>query len=309
MDGKRSVVDVARACLSIATNLDKREAMDWINRELAGDFKNEFPSYRHLNSRVIDTSGFMEEEAGFQNIKLPYSIHYLENHVVNKRPLRISLNSDKIAEISCSHMVLVIESIVDRCFAFLNQVISELQYGGRVEYLMEEIRRNTDEKLFELDDHMREEITSLFINLTSTNRADWPKVGHSCRRLMEFLADGIFPPSDSKYKFKDGIEKDVKANNTINRLCAFVDSKMQGDQRKRMMVEINYLENYIKTIWEYEQEGEHAKTIEKYDVDMIAIHTYLILSELLKLVSASDRKPALKVIKTGFVDSKPIENK
>jgi len=38
-------------------------------------------------------------------------------------------------------------TITDKCLLFLSDIIGELQYGGVVENLMEEIRKKTDEKL------------------------------------------------------------------------------------------------------------------------------------------------------------------
>jgi hypothetical protein len=45
-----------------------------------------------------------------------------------------------------------------------------------------------------------------------------------------------------------------------------------------------YLEEYIQQVVDISQKGEHGKDIEEYDAHMIAIHTYLIVSEILKLM-------------------------
>ncbi len=165
---------------------------------------------------------------------------------------------------------------------FLNDTISELQYGGIVEYLMEEIRKNTDENLATLDKTLSDEAQSLYINLTSTNPADWNKVAHSCRKMLKLLADKVLPPREEHYKMKDGREFEMGDHHFINRLCAFLDQNISGNERKFLLSEIGYLEEYLRGVVDYSQMGEHTPSIEKFHANMIAIHTYLIISEILK---------------------------
>ena len=189
---------------------------------------------------------------------------------------------DKVFLVTASHLDRILGRIIDDCLFFLNDVIAELQYGGTVEYLMEEIRKNTDEKLVKLDRKLIDEAHSLFLNLTSTNPADWNKVGHSSRKMLKLLADNVFAPRAEPYKMKDGRTFEVGDPQFINRLCAFFDQKVAGEERKFLCAEIEYLESYLRQVVEYAQMGEHKPSIEKYHADMIAIHTYLIISEILK---------------------------
>ncbi len=149
---------------------------------------------------------------------------------------------------------------------------------------MEEIRNNVDGKLAKLDKTISNEINSLYIYLSSTNPADWTKVGHSCRSVLKSLADYVFPSQKEKYKTKDGKEFTVDDEHYINILLAFVDKKLSGDRRKLLQTEVAYLEPYISQVVEFTNMGEHNKSLEKFDAHMIAIHTYLVISEILKLV-------------------------
>jgi hypothetical protein len=181
-----------------------------------------------------------------------------------------------------SQISSLLDAVIDRCLSFLNEVISELQYGGIVEYLMEEIRKNTDEKLAKLDVRLTDEAQSLFANLTSRNPADWNKVGHSCRKILSLIADKVFPPRDEPYTMKDNRTLKVGEPEFVNRICAFLDQTVVGNERKFLMAEIKYLESYLRQVLEYDQMGEHKPSIEKFHADMMAIHTYLISGEILK---------------------------
>lgn len=285
LQGKAETVSVLRACLAIAESLNKASDMEWIMSELSGYIFTilDFPDYRKVLCRY-EVKGIMQDD--FLPLNLKFPVHLILQYIKREETMRVD-SEGKTILVNVPTLENLLARIIDRCFFFLNNVIKELQYGGVVEYLMEEIRKNTDEKLAKLDTKLTDETQSLFLNLTSTNPADWNKVGHSCRKILSLLADKVFSPSDEPYKMKDERTIKVGAPEFINRLCAFFDQKMSGDERKFVMAEIVYLEAYLRQVVEYDQMGEHKPSIEKFHADMMAIHTYLIASEILKHVTVS----------------------
>jgi len=285
LQGKRDASSTLRACLVIAENLNKTDIKEWIKSELNGYSKeHKIPRYRAISCpRSTSWGSFV----GFEDIYVRHNVHLLSAHLQEKNPMRVMFDEETRDELTVdtSRINALLNAVIDRCLAFLNDVIAELQYGGIVEYLMEEIRKNTDEKLAKLDTKLTDEAQSLFVNLTSTNPADWNKVGHSCRKILKLVADKVFAPRDERYKMKDGRLLDVGEPQFINRLCAFLDEKISGGEKKSLMAEMGYLESYLRQIVEYDQMGEHKPSIEKFHANMMAIHTYLITSEILKHVS------------------------
>lgn len=280
LSGKADPVSSLRACLVIAINLNKKEKEEWIKLELNGYGTRDVPHYRIIECPILNERN--NDTGKFELVPIHLSVHILST-LQNEKTSFYFFNTNKannrLPTFSTQNLLSI---IIDKCFYFLNEIISELQYGGIVEYLMEEIRKNTDEKLITINSAMGSEIQSLFNNLTSTNPADWNKVGHSCRKMLKLVADKIRSPSDEIYEMKDGSKIEVKEQHTINRLCAFIDQKTSKDERKFILVEIKYLEDYLRAITELDQKGEHKESIEKYQANMMTIHTYLILSEILK---------------------------
>lgn len=285
LEGKRDVVSILRSCLVIARNLNKKDEEKWLMLELSGYMKSDkLPWYRYVNCPVENKFGDIED---FEEFNVYFAVHYLSAIIQGKNPwIRIS-SKDRVEKIILQVSIIrgLLNNVIDKCLFFLNDIISELQYGGIVEYLMEEIRKNTDEKLATLDKTLTDEAQSLYINLTSTNPADWNKVAHSCRKMLKLLADKIFPPREDTYKMKDNRTLELGDPHFINRLCAFIDQKIRGNERKFFLVEITYLENYLREVVGYSQMGEHKPSIEKFHANMMAIHTYLIISEIIKHIS------------------------
>lgn len=268
-------VSILRACLVVAQILDKDPEKNWIMKELSGyAAEDKLPEYRTITCYFEEEEG---DEKGREHLDLCVPVHVLLLHLDNKVELIVRAE-EKRYHVTLSHLTFVLSSIVDKSLFFLNDVIRELQYGGIIEFLMEEIRKKTDQKLAKLDTKIFAETQSLSLNLRSTNPADWNKVGHSCRKLLKLVADKVFPPQNQPYVTKDKKPIEVNDSKYINRLCAFLDQKTEGDERRFLISEMKYLDEVV----DYTQMVEHVASVEKINADLVAVHTYLILAEILR---------------------------
>lgn len=280
LSGNQDAVSTLRSCLVIASLLKKTSMKQWVNKELQGySPSDKIPGYRTLSCNKVNNFNIFQ---GFERFDVPYGVHNLQEHFNAKKNVYVDHDCGSLV-IYQGELSQLLSTIVDKCLFFLNQIIDELQYGGTVEYLMEEIRKNTDEKLAQLDKKIVDETRSLSLNLTSTNPADWNKVAHSTRKMLKILADNVFPPQNQPYITKDKRTLEVSDDKFINRLYAFLDQKLRGRQRAFMISEIEYFEAYLHQLVIYSHRGEHKSSIEKYQADMLAVHTYLIISEVLWL--------------------------
>ncbi len=283
LEGKYNPVAVVRSCYTVAEYLKRNDDVLWLYFELNGypEFvegsKVNVPNYRvdnfvfkpYMGQQTFPYSvrESVQELEGFirRNVSHTFTVHY-----ANFR-------------ISPSRYENILGLIINRCLLFLNNVIAELEYGGTIEHLMEEIRRQTDEKLSTLGDIMIDEAQSLHASLTSHNPADWSKVGHSCRRMLEILADHVFPARRQPFVGKDGKPHPVTEQDYLNRLLAFLDDTTSGDERCLIEDEVKLLASHIDELNEEVCSVEHKKAPEKYRVNLAAVRTYLVVSELLRL--------------------------
>lgn len=281
LNGTQDGVSLLRSCLVVANNLNNIEDEKWIKSELSGYNRNKVPNHRKMRC-YYEQYGIAREES--KNFDIYPATQVLVTQLNRNEDLRLMMDDEVVVLIEPLRLELIISKIKDRCLFYLNDVIKELQYGGIVEYLMEEIRNEVDEKLAKLDDNISKEASSLYLNLSSTNPADWPKVAHSCRRMLQFVADIVYPSDNEEYTMKNGTVLQTGEPHVINRLCAFVDQKLNADERKFLIADIKYFEDYLRKVVRFIQMGEHSKTIEKFDANMMAIHNYLIISKIIKLM-------------------------
>jgi len=284
---------VLRACRLIAHDLGKKSVSTWVEKELSGYGEEEVPNYRIHSCPVYGGFGNNVLQ-GFREFKIRYPIHQLISSSRRNNAITVDWKEKDelhdVLRVSTENIDATLGEVVDRCCQFLNETISELQFGGVVEYLMEEIRKKTDEKLATIDVRIAEETRSLYLNLTSTNPADWSKVGHSSRTILKLLADHVFPPSNEKYVAKDKKEYAVNEQCFINRLHAFLDKNTSAEERKLVGAQIEYFESYLEQVVKYAQMAEHNRSIDKFHANMLAIHLYLVSSEILKYVLSNSPK-------------------
>jgi hypothetical protein len=280
--GNYNPLAVVRSCYTIAECIGINEDLIWLWYELNGypEYVNsvplQVPQYRTIN--LIST---------FQNypFSVRESIQQLTGLIKRKTIMTVTVNSGRY-NLSPAKYESVVEHVINKCLLFLNRVTTELQFGGAVEFLMEEIRRKTDSKLSDFGDAMIAEAQSLYKSLISNNPADWSKVGHSCRRMLEILADFVFPARTKPFIGKDGQPHIVGQEQYVNRLVCYVDQKTNGSERKFLISEIKFFASYLDCLKEDLCSLEHNTSFgKKYHVNLAAIRTYLLVSELIRLHS------------------------
>ena len=289
-DGRFDPIGILRTCFTLAVTLDLTGDCVWISYELFGYPKHSdkgeeviLPAYRTVQ---LNSSPF----GSFRTERYEIRENLQDLLVYVKRGMKQTISTGYFGDrwtINSSNYERVIGSVANRCLIFLDYVVTELQYGDTIASLTDGIRKQTDEKLANLGDEMVNEIKSLADSLASENPADWSKVGHSCRRMLEILADKVFPARDQPYLGKDGRRHPVGPEQYINRIVCFVDQRSTGSQRRLLTAEVEFLASYLDCLKIVACAIEHTIPSEKYHVDMAAIRTYLMVSELLKLLEAA----------------------
>ncbi len=283
LKGKYDLISILLSCSIIATNTGKNEDLQWITCELDGYYKDPIivPHYRQLIAESFRTG-----DSQHKTTTLPYLMRsniYKIQEILNCHDApTVQIGSDYFYLREYQFKELM-QKLSRRCFNFLNQIMKELQYGSAIEYLMEELRQETDKKLLKLDERIAEEAASLRCNLTSNNPADWNKVGHSCRTILVLIADKLYPAKDEPASKTNGKHPLTKAN-YLNRLMAYMDEKLDSkDDRALIKTEIELLKNNLECVNERVNKMEHDTKAQKIRTELIAIRTYIIISEILKL--------------------------
>lgn len=269
VEGTSDILSIVRACFIIANNLSKEEDLKWIEGELNGHEKPS-PGYRKIT--------LPERLSGkFRDTTLSFPITTFEYYRTKNENLTIVCKNENDLTLRPDHCTEMIDSIINKCLKFLTSCIKELHYSGQIQSIFDNIRKEVDSNLDELDKEISNEMQSIYSNLTSPNIVDKPKVADSCRKILKYVADKLFPARVENYKLENGKELEVKDNKVLNRLICFFDRK----HSKLVSSECNYLSNLNREV----QDDTHKKEITQEEASIIALHTYLVLYEALKYLN------------------------
>lgn len=121
----------------------------------------------------------------------------------------------------------------------------------------------------------------------------------SARRLLQSIANAVFPPHTQAFVDSRGKKHDVGADDYKNRLLAFIDQRLSSRAavvRRSHGAEIEAFSSRIDALYEKASKGVHA-TITVDEVRLVVISAYLVLAEVVQLAteSAPTDGPALEV--------------
>src|ERR1700719_2665948 len=72
----------------------------------------------------------------------------------------------------------------------------ELRFSGIADDIFTRIRERVDAKIGTVIPDSIQKFSAVYENLQSENPEDWSNAVHGCRRILQDLADAVFPPTD-----------------------------------------------------------------------------------------------------------------
>jgi hypothetical protein len=159
----------------------------------------------------------------------------------------------------------------------------ELKFSGIAQDIFSLIRESVDRNIGQLVPEAVKKFASVHDNLRSTNPENWANAVHSCRRILQDLADALFPPQE-----KDGITKSGKPiklgpGNYINRLMCFVEDKSDSDHFADLVgSHLSFLGDRLDAVFEATQKGSHA-SVTREEANRYVVYAYMLIGDILSL--------------------------
>jgi hypothetical protein len=145
-----------------------------------------------------------------------------------------------------------------------------------------------DDRLLDLNPAIAEQLMLAFKSISSDKEEEWSQALTTCRRLLESLADELYPASNKKFNGRP-----VGQTQYVNRLWAFMDNAIQSDSNKALAkAHIDFLGSWLEKVNKITNKGVHAD-VEHLEAVKSVFHTYLVVADLLNYLdkSATNTKP------------------
>ncbi len=189
--------------------------------------------------------------------------------------------AQRAAERLCSRRNLIYQYVLHKHY--------ELKFSDIAGDVFSRIRERVDATIGQFIPESVKRLSAVYDNLRSDNPEDWSNAVHSCRRILQDLADAVFPPTDEVREVKVGGKVQrikLERENYINRIIAFIQDKTDSGRFQDIVgSHISFLGNRLDSIVEAANKGSHDTIVSREEADRYVVYTYLLVGDILTLTS------------------------
>jgi hypothetical protein len=162
----------------------------------------------------------------------------------------------------------------------------ELKFSGIADDIFSRIREAVDGSIGAKVPDAAQKLTAVYENLQSDNNEDWSNAVHSCRRILQSLADALYPARADKVVDVGGKPKTIKlgADNYVNRLIAFLEEHSNSERFQEIVgSHLKFIGERLDSVFQAAQKGSHSKIVSRAEADRYVVYTYLVIGDVLSL--------------------------
>ena len=171
----------------------------------------------------------------------------------------------------------------------------ELKFSGIASDVFSRIRDLVDKSIGDLIPSAVQKFSAIYENLQSVNPEDWSNAVHGCRRVLQDLADAVFPATDLPRKIEGGGKtREIKLgpDNYINRLICFAEDNSSSERTQAIIgSQMGFLGDRLDALFQAAQKGSHATITSRQEADRYVIYTYMAIGDILQLRPNQDKNP------------------
>lgn len=171
-------------------------------------------------------------------------------------------------------------------YSYVVQKNIELKFSAIAGDAFSRIRQKVDQHIGAFVPTAIQKFTAIYENLLSDNPEDWSNAAHGCRRVLQDLANALFPPTDPREKNIAGKKTTINlgAENYINRLICFADDKSESGRYSAIVgSQLSFLGDRLDALFQAAQKGSHSVISTRDEADRCVVYTYMVVGDLLQL--------------------------
>ncbi len=182
--------------------------------------------------------------------------------------------------------------IKEKAHTYCANLLEQLTFSGTIVSGFDLLKKAVDDKLLDLDPELAEQLMLAFKGISSANKEEWSQALTSCRRLLEALANKLYPPNDKVIN-----KRTFKENQYVNRLWQFMTESIESESNRDLAkTHVDYLGLWLEKNYKITNKGVHSE-VSQLEATRVVFHMYLMLSDLLDYLNpshlSSNSKPSL----------------
>lgn len=177
----------------------------------------------------------------------------------------------------------ILSKIRQRTHDFLSLTEKQLIYGQVNSDIFEQNRKYVDLRLSQIAPEALEKFLVVYRRMGEEDEEARSHALTTCRRILEALADNVYPATETKVKGPDGKEHLLTQDKYISRLWQFVaDRAAKKTSGKLLLSQIADIGNRIDNANALACKGVHSE-VSGFEVNQCVIQTYLTVGDILRL--------------------------
>lgn len=206
-------------------------------------------------------------------------------------PIDLYIRSDDVGQAKTSLTTAAmplrgtLRRISQRLHDFLLETEHQLEYGQLNADIFERTRHFVDEQLARVAPDALASFNAAYVRASDGDPESLSHALTSCRRVLKSVADAIYPATALKVTGADGKERSLADDKYLNRLLQAVSDHLGKSARNDVLKEVlNDLGKRLSSLNSLASKGVHD-TVTAAEVDTCVVQTYLVVGEVLRVVS------------------------
>ncbi|MBF6648470.1 helix-hairpin-helix domain-containing protein [Methylobacter sp. BlB1] len=318
---KGSVLSAVQKISRASVIMDNTEIHTWCLIQL-GEQEYTSALRKFVDTLVVrqedDSKEVVEELAEYQreidNLGLKAGVHYSNEELTAKYPksgggyVNIGFVEERYADLIRTKrgndgtyykndLNRHINYVRKKAHEVASKLFNELKFSGTVSNCFDLLKNAVDDKLLDLDPVLAEQLMLAFKSVSSTKEEEWSQALTTCRRLLEGLADQLYPASDQKTNGRV-----LGQGQYVNRIWAFMDASIESDSNKALAkTHVDFLGSWLEKINKLANKGVHAE-LGQLEATKAVFHTYLVIADIMEHLSEETTNKGKPNINTATID-------
>lgn len=196
-----------------------------------------------------------------------------------------------------NHLNQHINYVKKKAHELASELYSQLKFSGTVSNSFDILKEAIDDRLLDLNPLIAEQLMLAFKSVSSNKEEEWSQALTTCRRLLETLADELYPPKKEKFNGRS-----VGQTQYVNRLWAFMEESIESESNKALAKShIDFLGVWLENVNKLTHKGVHAE-LERLEAVKSVFHTYLVVADILKYINKTNVCGVKANINTATLD-------
>ena len=178
-----------------------------------------------------------------------------------------------------------------------SELYKQLKFSGTVSNCFYLLRDAVDDKLLDLNPVISEQLMLAFKSVSSNKEEEWSQALTTCRRLIEALADELYPATND-----NGNGRALGKTQYVNRIWAFMDASIESKSNKELAkAHVDFLGSWLEKINKLSNKGVHAE-LGQLEATKAVFHTYLMIADILEYMEEKPESTGKPDINLATID-------